>query len=131
MPRVRVDGGRRLHEPVDVGHRHQHLDGAAGRRLGDRELVQVTRVVVVDRGPQERAEVALGGVADAPGRRHAGDLGHHGRGEVRQEPALGHGPARDGSEVVPMRSRLAHRREVSCHDRGDVEGGPACARKDE
>ena len=47
-----------MDERVDVGDRDEDLHRAVGERLGDGELVEVARIVVVDRGPQQLAQVA-------------------------------------------------------------------------
>ncbi len=58
MPRVVVDGGTLADDRIHVGDRDQDLDGAAGQALGDGELIEVPRVVVVDRAPEKIAQVA-------------------------------------------------------------------------
>jgi len=55
---VVVDRSALLHEGVDVGDRDEDPDGAAPEIFPDGQLVEVLRVVVVDRAPQEGGQVA-------------------------------------------------------------------------
>ena len=48
---VRVDRGAGSHRHVDIGDRHQDLDRPVARRLGNGQLIEVARVIVVDRAP--------------------------------------------------------------------------------
>ena len=52
---------------VDVGHRDQQAHRRAVERLRHGELVEVARVVVVDRDPVEPAQVVDGAAAQALG----------------------------------------------------------------
>ena len=45
---VIVDRGAALHECVDVRNCNQNLDRSLRKRLGDGELVQIARIVIVD-----------------------------------------------------------------------------------
>jgi hypothetical protein len=56
--RMTVDGAAGLHERIDVGDRHEDLHRAVRGRLGHRELIEIARVVVVDRRPQALAQIA-------------------------------------------------------------------------
>ena len=56
--RVLVDGRVRRNERVDVGDRHQHLDVAVRQPLGHLDLIEVARRVVVDRRPEQAAQIA-------------------------------------------------------------------------
>ena len=58
VARVVVDGGVLPDERVDVGDGDEDPHRAAGQRLGDRELVEVARIVVVDRCPRQTAQIA-------------------------------------------------------------------------
>jgi hypothetical protein len=53
-----VDGGAGLHERIDVRDCHEDLHRAVRGRLGHRELIEIARVVVVDRRPQALAQIA-------------------------------------------------------------------------
>ena len=100
LPRVGVDRRAGVHQILDVRDGHPHLDAAAGELRGDLQLVEVPGVVVVDRGPEEIAEVADGGVAGVEVGRQLRRLGQ-GRGrKIGLEPMIGHGAAGDGEEVV-------------------------------
>ena len=61
-PGVRVDRRALLDQRVDVGDRDQDLDAAACERLARRELVEVERIVVVDRAPEQRVRSRMRGV---------------------------------------------------------------------
>ena len=52
-----VDRRTSGHQRVDIGHCNQQLDTAVGQRLARGELVEVERVVVVERAPRQRAHV--------------------------------------------------------------------------
>jgi len=100
-----VDGGcvmrcmavdRRVlpHQRVHVRDRHEDSGPLARERLGDRELVEVAGVVVVDGRPEPIAQVA--DVVGRTGRPADGrQLLQRGRREVRLQAALDHGLARD------------------------------------
>src|SRR5207249_3284786 len=81
------------------------------RGLGDRELIEVPRVVVVDGGPEEVAEIVDGGVAVVGRPRDRARLGKDRGGEVRLEPALDHHPPGDPPELAPM-PVTRHRRKI-------------------
>ena len=58
MTRVCVDGRAVFHEGVHVGDGDQNLDGVSGEGFGDRELIQIAGVIVVDRRPQQAGQIA-------------------------------------------------------------------------
>ncbi len=53
-----VDRGALRDERVHVGHGDEDLDAAVPEAFGDRQLVEIPGIVVVDRGPEQAAEVA-------------------------------------------------------------------------
>ena len=97
MRRMAVDRRVLPHQGVHVRDRHEDSDPPARERLGDRELVEVAGVVVVDGRPEPIAQVAH---VAARIRRPAD--GRHfllrRRREVRLQAALDHGLARDGGK---------------------------------
>ena len=103
--RVAVDGRVARDERVDVRDGDEDPHRAARERLRDRELIEVTRVVVVDRRPQEAAEVANRAAGARRRRGDGGRLGEDGGREVREESALEHRASRDGTEEVAARGR--------------------------
>ena len=107
-PRVAVERRTAADQRVDVRDRDEDLHLPGGQRLGDGELVEVARVVVVDRAPEPVAEVADRGIARDGGRRQRADLGQDRRREVGLEPALAHRPPRDRLEITPRPHRRAH-----------------------
>ena len=99
-PRALVDRAAARDRRVDVGHRDEEAHRAVGKLLGHRQLVEVARVVVVDRDPGEGAQVLDAPVG--PGR-WPGDrlrLGDDGGREVGLEAARPHGAARDVPEPL-------------------------------
>ena len=109
-PRVAVDRAAVRDGGVHVGHGHQELHGARGEGLRHGELVEVPRVVVVDRHPGKAPQVA-----DSRARRD-GALGERRRlregrgGEIGLQAALDHGPAGDRAQSVTSGGSVrAHR----------------------
>src|SRR5207248_9589237 len=89
-------------------------DGAARQRFRDRELIEVERVVVVDRAPEKSAQVPR---ARRGGRRRRAGRGRELpldlTGEVGPEVAVDHGLAGDVLQVGAVVSGLAvHRRTL-------------------
>ena len=90
-----------MHERVHVRDGDPHLDGAAAERLRDRELIEIARVVVVDRAhskarqitnPQGRGVCRIsggGGRVDVP------EFGGYRIREGRQQAPLDHRPLGD------------------------------------
>ena len=56
--RMAIDRAAGPHQAIDIGHRHQQARGTRRQGLGHAELVQVTRVVVVNREPGQVPQVA-------------------------------------------------------------------------
>ena len=71
--RVLVDRRILRHERVDVGDGDQHPRRAVGQPLGDLELIEIARRVVVDGRPEQTAQVADIG-PDAVAERVAGNF---------------------------------------------------------
>jgi hypothetical protein len=110
-----------VNQGVDIRDRHQDPDGVA-LRLRHRELVEISRVVVVDRRPWEVAKIPGARVR----RRRPGDgvgLRHGLRGKVGQQAAFLHHATRDApqartvgggrlihSQIIPGISRQTARR---------------------
>ncbi len=111
MPRMVVDGGTLVDDRIHVGDRDQDLDGAAGQALGDGELIEVPRVVVVDRAPEKIAQVAPPLRARARRPRDPVELLLDTRRELRLEPPLHHRAAGDLLKVGAVMHGLidAHR----------------------
>ncbi len=99
-PRMAVDGGAELDGGIDVGDRDQDLHLSVGLRLRDRELIEVARVVVVDRGPEEAPQIADGRARFGDSLREGVRLREDLRREVRQQTALDHRPTGDALEIV-------------------------------
>jgi hypothetical protein len=95
--------GRRSgrHERIDVRNRHEHLGAAATDRLGHGQLVEIARIVVVDRRPQQAARVAHPTVLRRHRRGAAGLVERGGR-ELGKQAVAQHRTVRDVSEDVAM-----------------------------
>ena len=82
-----VDRRAALHERVHVRNGDEDANFAVAGVLRDRELIEIARVVVVDRAPQQLAHVAriiLGRLVDR------GELFLDGGPEVRRETLVAH-----------------------------------------
>ena len=62
-----VDDAALLHARVHVGHANQHANATVGQLLGPLDLVEILRGVVVDRGPEQTAQVGKAVAAGAAG----------------------------------------------------------------
>ena len=98
--RVIVNRRAARHQRVDVGNRHAHDGAAIGARLGDAQLIEIARVVVVDRAPQQRrqiAQVVTGGrrIGNRPCLRHRAPR------KLRLQAALDHDAAGDRLKTGP------------------------------
>ncbi len=114
-PRVTVDRGALLDDRVDVGHRDEDPHRAAVGWRRDRELIEIARIVVVDRRPQQAAKVAERSAGGGRRSRDCVALRHSRDGEIRQQAPLMHRLSRDVLEPVPARRGfLIHRRNHTC-----------------
>ena len=85
------------HAGIDVGDRHAHERRAVAAGFGGAELIEIARVVVVDRAPEQAGEVAQIAV-DRRRVRNLLCLRQRRRREVGLEAALVHGAAGDRTE---------------------------------
>lgn len=95
MARVLIDGGAGLYQGVDIGHRHADPGGVTRQGFRHRQLIQIARVVVVDRRPPERGQITngLACVVGVTGRRgQCLKLGNCRGRKVWEQAALEHGP---------------------------------------
>jgi len=105
--RVAVYGRVLLDDPVDVRHRYEDLDRPIAKRFGDRELIEIPRVVIVDRGPEQVAEVAKAGLGCSRVPRDRRCLRPDFGREVRNQAVLEHGAPRDArQEALAGRIRM-------------------------
>lgn len=72
-----------MHESIDIRYRHQYLYYPAVEWLCYRELIEVTRVIVVHRRPQQVAQIANIEVRRRGGRDNGVGLIQGRRGEIR------------------------------------------------
>jgi len=113
---VPVDRGGLLDQRVDVGDRDEDPHRTVRQLLRDGQLVEVHRVVVVDRHPQRVAQVAetRDGLVRC-GLVELGCLGERGVREIRLQRALQHRPARDAAEIDPGGPRARPGRTLDSH----------------
>ncbi len=99
--RVIVDGRARGHERVHVRDADAHPHRAVGQSLGDFNLIEITRRVVVDRRPQQAAQIAhVRSCRDSGRMRVDGlELGLGGGGKLRLEAVRDHLLARQLLQV--------------------------------
>ncbi len=101
-PGVRVDGRTLRDQGIDIGHRHEDLYCAGRQRLAGGELIEIERVVVVDRTPGQLGEIANARILVAAGAGNLGELGQGGSRELRLQSTLGHHFASDTDEVAAI-----------------------------
>jgi hypothetical protein len=97
---MRIDRGVRGDQRVDVGDRDQDARGPVAVRNRYRQLVEVARVVVVDRRPEQMAQIAHGSVGRGRGARDRVRLALRRSRKVRLQPALEHHAMCDAAQVV-------------------------------
>jgi hypothetical protein len=89
------------HQRVHIRDRNENSDPPAGERLGDRDLVEVAGVVIVDGRPEPLPQVAQ--VAGRIGRPVDGrQLSQRSRRKVGLQAALNHGLPRDSGQSGPV-----------------------------
>ena len=98
---VRVDRRAGRDGRAHVGDRHQDPRAAVRLALGDGELVEVERVVVVDGAPEQAAEVVGARAVRREVRQRAG-LGERPRRELGLQAVLDHRVARDARQQVAV-----------------------------
>ena len=99
-PRMPVDRGVLLYQSVDIGDGDQDLHRATRRGFRYRQLIKISGVVVIDRRPEQTAQITNRGTGLRGGLRNLPGLVDDGRRKVRQQPMLEHCLMRDGLEVV-------------------------------
>ena len=96
-----VDGRVLPHQRVHVRNRNENPDLPAGERLGNRDLVEVAGVVIVDGCPEPFPQVAQ--VAGCIGRPVDGrQLSQRSRRKVGLQTALNHRLPRDSGQSGPV-----------------------------
>ncbi len=97
MPGVQIDRRQAGDDRIHVGDGHEDFDLVAGQGLGDRQLVEVLGVIVIDGGPEQVSQVARGVVGRGDLARDRGfdasDFGQGVCGEVREQTSIAHGLA--------------------------------------
>jgi len=75
---VLVDGRIPVYERIHIGDGHPNAHQPIFQVLGHGELIEIARVVVVDRAPRQRTEVTDPAPTRTGGRIHSGDLRQYG-----------------------------------------------------
>ena len=86
---------------VYVCDRHAHLHAAAAERFAYRQLIEIARIVVVDRRPQQAALIAHGGIVRRSRRRRLRLRDRRGR-ELGKQSITFHRAVRDVLEDRTM-----------------------------
>jgi hypothetical protein len=73
---VPVDRGIISHQHADIGDGDEDFNRAIGHRLGNRELIQIARRVVVNLRPEQPAQIANRGAGRHSSLRDVVGLGH-------------------------------------------------------
>ena len=109
--RCRVDLGMAIdrrsleYGSVDIGDGDENLHAAAREGVGDRQLIEVSRVVVIDRAPQRRAQVAQRSVGRPRRRVQTRDFGEGVGRKLGLEAVRAHRLDGNGDEMRPVGSR--------------------------
>ncbi len=99
---VGIDGRTARNHGIHVRDPHQHTDSAIDA-FGPLDLVEIARVVVVDRRPGQGSEVGDARLGPRLERSH---LRNGGLGKIGLEAALDHLPAGGGQQVEAQRADL-------------------------
>lgn len=108
--RVLVDRRQLGRERIYVGDADHDLDAAIGQPLGDLDLIEIARRVVIDRRPEQASEVAyiyIGGDF----RRMVSErceLFRYSRRKLRLKAVLDHDFFRDGFQVAVIGAGIVH-----------------------
>ena len=95
MTGVFIQGRPGFHQCIHIGHGYQDLYTILCHWSGNGELIQVTRVVVVNGTPEQVAQVADRGCGLLGGSLDAVELGKGFRGKIREQTSLKHDPVGD------------------------------------
>jgi len=98
---MHVDGRALLDQRIDVGHGDVNPDGAVSQPFAGRQLIEVERIVVVDRTPRQRPQIADLRVDVPAGPRQAGQLLPDTRREFRLRTPLCQSLGRDAHQIRP------------------------------
>ena len=119
---VLVDRAVLRHEGVDVGDADQNANVAVRQALAHLDLIEIARLAVVDRRPEERTQIALavdeGGLVAG----ERSDLGDDVALEVGVEPVVGERLPRGADDVELRHGRASVARgatEVQAHGPSD------------
>ncbi len=101
---VAVDGRFFLYNSVNIGDRNQYLHRSTLQRFRHCKLIQVFRVVVVDRGPKQTPQIANFTIVFNSTGFDSPNFSLHCIREIRQQAAVDHRPASNRLEVCSMSS---------------------------
>ena len=103
-----------VHARVDIRHAHKHADAAVGQLLGPLDLVEIARSVVVNRGPEQIAQVSKAvGCGKGGLRLDGGQFGVGSGREIGVKTVLDHGGVRRGNQIEMKRMIGMHLRSCS------------------
>ena len=108
------------HHRVDVRNRDKNLHPPAALRLRHRQLIEIARVVVVDRAPRQVAQVTDPGAARKRRGPDRAQLLEGRGGEIRLEAVLAHQAARD---VLQLARPVFHAGMIPVRRRQALAGG--------
>jgi hypothetical protein len=75
---VSVDRGTFFYQRVDVGDGNEDFNRTARHGFSNRELIEIAGIVVIDRRPEQTAQIAHSGAGRRGGLRHLVGLGDDG-----------------------------------------------------
>jgi hypothetical protein len=90
-----VKGGSLLDDSVNVGNGDQDLGGSVGQGFGNGQLVQITRIIVVDGAPEKVPEIPRRSPGLRRGPVDAVEFGERGGGKIWNQPSCQHRPTGD------------------------------------
>ena len=101
-----VNGAALFNQRVHIGNGHPEPDRPLGQHFTHRQLVEVERIIVVDRTPQQPREVANAGIHLLTRASHIGQLRLYPVRKLGLQPALGHGVNGDANQVGTLVGRV-------------------------
>ena len=110
-----VDDRALGHARIHIGHANQHADAAIGQLLGPLDLIQIFRGVVVDRGPQQVAQVLRARSGGQVGMRlNGGQFGFGSVGKIRLKTVLDHRGMSGGNKIEVQWIAVVHVEDAPC-----------------
>ena len=98
-PGVIVDRRTFPDQRIHIGNRYKYAQTPFPLLLADGQLIEVARIIVIDRAPGQRAQICDGGIDFSRTAADRCQFGLHCRRKHRFKPTLGHGERSDPREV--------------------------------